>query len=158
MENGDDQEPLQPGGMFTRAELQEMIGQMDAAAHAFYGRATRIHHHAFIEFTGLMTEYIKLCRVALDNGVDFTRTNVHSAGAVLPMEDYHRAYLEEKLSCIYGVSLDALMFPENASLPRQILGLCALRVRRTNLFQWGAPLVDDLVWRIRRRFEPQENP
>lgn len=107
MTTGADDETL--GGEHTRGELREMIRKMHGASQAFYGKATWIGHHAFIEFTGLINEYIKLCENALDNGVDFTRTDVHSASMVLPMEDFHRDYLNEKLQCIYGVSLDSLM-------------------------------------------------
>lgn len=94
---------------FTREELEEMIGMMADASNRFYARATRIGCHPFIEFAGLMNEYIKLCRNALDQGIDFTETSVHGGGQPLPMAEYERDYLNEKLECIYGVSLDHLM-------------------------------------------------
>lgn len=94
---------------YTKAELQEMISKMQAAANAFYPAAANTGHHAFIEFTGLMNEYIKLCEEALRQGIDFTATTIHGSGKALPMQSYHRDYLQEKLQCIYGVSLDHLM-------------------------------------------------
>src|SRR5690606_39064603 len=111
-----------PGGMLTRADLRRMLREMEATKNAFYRSATGIQHHAFIEFAGLMNEYIKLCGAALEQGIDFTLTNVHSGRAALPMEDFHRAYIEEKLDCIYGVSLDTLL-ASRGSLPQQILAL-----------------------------------
>lgn len=85
-----------------------MIEKMHAATSAFYRDAVRIGNHPFIEFTGLMNEYIKLCEEALALGIDFTETSIHGGGAALPMKGHHRRYLEEKLDCIYGVSLAAL--------------------------------------------------
>jgi len=93
----------------SKQELALMLAAMRAASEAFYFRAIHIGNHAFIEFTGLMNEYIKLCEEAHAQGVDFTTTNIHGGGAALPMKGYHRAYISEKLECIYGVSLDALM-------------------------------------------------
>lgn len=81
---------------------------MTDASNRFYARATRIGCHPFIEFTGLMNEYIKLCRNALERGIDFTETSVHG-GKALPMQSYERDYLSEKLECIYGTSLEAIM-------------------------------------------------
>jgi hypothetical protein len=101
-----------PGGDLTRAELREMIRKMSVASNVFYSQATRTGHHAFIEFAGLMNEYVKLCATALARGIDFTLTNVHSGRAALPMESVHRDYLNEKLQCIYGVSLAYLMASE----------------------------------------------
>jgi hypothetical protein len=59
-------------------EREECLRAMQAASNAFYAAATRCGNHAFIEFTGLMNEYIQLCWEAHRNGIDFTRASVHS--------------------------------------------------------------------------------
>jgi len=92
-----------------RAELQEMIGKMQAVSNQFYSGAQLAGCHAFIEFTGIMNEYIKVCQHALDKGIDFSMANSHNT-TVLPMERYHLAYLGEKVNCIYG---NALRQPDN---------------------------------------------
>ena len=84
----------------TRAELLGVLDSMAAASAAFYAAATRIQNHPFIEFTGLMNEYIGCCRAAMERGIDFRRCNAHT-GAELPMRDYQIAYVNEKLECIF---------------------------------------------------------
>lgn len=93
---------------YTKEELEVMLVKMRAASGAFYYNATRTGCHPFIEFTGLMNEYIKLCEAALAQGIDFTETSIHGSGQPLPMQSYHRNYLTEKLECIYGYSLEAI--------------------------------------------------
>jgi hypothetical protein len=85
-------------------DREAMLICMREASATFYRMATRIGCHAFIEFTGLMNEYIKLCEAAHEAGVDFTKSNVHTSGAALPMQVFHAEYLGEKLECIYGHS------------------------------------------------------
>jgi hypothetical protein len=65
---------------FTKEEQQEMLRKMRVASSAFYNDATRIGCHPFIEFTGLMNEYIALCQLAMELGIDFTKTSVHGGG------------------------------------------------------------------------------
>jgi hypothetical protein len=89
-----------------RAELETMLGQMSRLALLFYRNAQKIGNHPFLEFTGLMTEYIGICRAALDAGIDFAHASTHT-GLDLPMAPHHGAYLAEKLDCIYGPSLHA---------------------------------------------------
>lgn len=101
-----------------KAELQTMIVRMQKVSDSFYQAAQWAGHHAFLEFTGLMNEYIQLCRQALASGTDFTATTIHGGGQTLPMEAFHQRYLNEKLSCIYGVSLEVLMNP-SAPLPKR---------------------------------------
>jgi hypothetical protein len=91
---------------YTKAEREVMLDQMRRASDAFYYLAARTHCHPFLEFTGLMNEYIGLCQKAHALGIDFTMTSIHT-GKALPIEDHHIAYLGEKLGCIYGSSLDA---------------------------------------------------
>lgn len=85
-------------------ELKTIIADMKGASGAFYANAREIGNHAFIEFAGLMNEYIKICEDAAKNGQDFTMASTHTGNA-LPMKDYQAAYLAEKLDCIYGPAL-----------------------------------------------------
>lgn len=86
------------------ARLTKCLKDMDAAACAFYTNAVAIGNHAFIEFCGLMREYVSACRAALAQGIDFTRANRH-VGEHLPVEPHFVNYLGEKLECIYGADL-----------------------------------------------------
>lgn len=115
----------------SESELRAMLLGMRRASHDFYRSAALIGHHAFIEFAGLMHEYIVLCECALARGDDFTETSVHGGKAVLPMEEHHRRYLSEKLACIYGKSLEALALSEPwtaaeavAVAERELLAAC----------------------------------
>ena|ERR1051326_2836078 len=94
--------------VYSPEELERMIGQMKAASGAFYFLATRIGNHPFIEFTGLMNEYIKICEQTLKAGGDFSTANTHTGGALV-FHDYNLKYLMEKLDCIYGPSIAALL-------------------------------------------------
>lgn len=88
----------------TSAELEEMIAKMNAVSSAFYGPAAMTGVHAFIEFCGLMKEFIVVCIAAREAGIDFTLANTHT-GVPLPFAPHHASYLAEKLNCIYGPSL-----------------------------------------------------
>jgi hypothetical protein len=94
---------------YSKAELEAMLTGMRDASSAFYDDARTVGCHPFIEFCGLMNEYIVMCRAALDQGIDFTETSIHGSGKPLPMQEHHRRYLNEKLECIYGVSLEHIM-------------------------------------------------
>jgi hypothetical protein len=87
-----------------RAHLEAVIFKMRQASHNFYGAACASGNHAFIEFCGLMNEYIKACELALQEGIDFTMLNKH-CGEHLPFKPYFADYLGEKLGCIYGPEL-----------------------------------------------------
>lgn len=109
-----------PGQTYTKEEREVMLDQMRRASNAFYAAAVRIQCHPFIEFCGLMNEYLQMCRRAHEQGIDFTNLNQHSGGA-LPMERYNAAYLGEKLGCIYGPALqkasNGIPFLEKLGLP-----------------------------------------
>lgn len=92
-----------PSG-YTKEEREAMLDMMRATSENFYFQAFRIGCHPFIEFCGLMNEYIKICARAHENGIDFPHASAHS-GIAVPMETYEAAYLGEKLGCIYGPSL-----------------------------------------------------
>lgn len=84
----------------TREELEYMIERMRAASLEFYSNATTLGNHPFIEFCGLLNEYIQCCEVAMKEGIDFTQCNVHT-GQQLPMKDHNLSYMQEKLECIF---------------------------------------------------------
>lgn len=88
---------------YTEPELQRMLNGMRAASSVFYGHATSIGNPAFIAFTGLMNEYIKICEDAFLDGKDFTEFNIHSGKSLI--KSHQRAYLIEKLECILGCEL-----------------------------------------------------
>lgn len=86
----------------TTAELEECIAKMKAASSAFYIAAIHCEgNHAFIEFTGLMNEYIAVCEDRMREGVDFRFINKHCGAP--PLAPYRLAYLNDKIDCIYGV-------------------------------------------------------
>lgn len=94
----------------TRKELldspqtpEEILEAMKAASNNYYREAIATNCHTFIEFTGLMNEYIKICERNLkQRGVDFTKTSVHSPGEPkLQIEDWELAYINDKLRCIF---------------------------------------------------------
>lgn len=89
----------------TAEGRQQIIARMRAAARAFYVAAVASGCHAFVEYTGLMNEFIALCQRAEHDGLPWLHANVHG-NVRLPFEEYHLAYLNEKLGCIYGVRLD----------------------------------------------------
>ena len=84
----------------TREQHDEMIAAMRAVSNAFYAAAVRIGNHPFIEFTGLMNEYIDACRDASAQGIDFTQCNTHT-GQHLPLKSFQVDYINEKLECIF---------------------------------------------------------
>lgn len=89
-------------------ERQLALERMQKASDAFYRDAISIGNHPFIEFAGLMNEYISACRAAHAKGIDFTQCNVHN-GVVLPLHPVMSDYIIEKLECIFSGSkvLDA---------------------------------------------------
>lgn len=101
--------------VYSNAELQVMLGKMEAVSGVFYRHAVSIGHHAFIEFTGLMREYIVICSNAVEAGTDFTQTNIH-AGDALPLLAHHVDYLAEKFECIFGPT-----FAKNPDLAKRFV-------------------------------------
>ena len=75
----------------TEAQLEEM----QKASNSFYHSAVTIGVHPFIEFTGLMNEYIKAVRRQGSAGSAHTGNPVH-------LQDYEVEYIREKLDCIFG--------------------------------------------------------
>ena len=104
-------------------EEQEALDKMYQASARFYVAAQQTGVHAFIEFTGLMNEFIKIC--ARTPG--FMYSNTHSE-TPLRMEPFEAAYLAEKLDCIYGPTfrsspeLMKAMLPDDAYRGEPCLG------------------------------------
>lgn len=84
----------------TPLERQVSINKMRQASNQFYTAAINTGNHAFIEFTGLMNEYIQCCQLAHEQDVDFSETNTHT-GSELPIPEHSMDYINEKLECIF---------------------------------------------------------
>lgn len=93
--------------MMTAQERELALKRMDETVSRFYGSAVQIGNHPFIEFAGVMTAYVKTCRRAHEEGIDFTECNRHS-GRPLPMESFEVRYLNEKLDCIFDGRIAAV--------------------------------------------------
>lgn len=89
--------------MMTPQEREVALEQMQNAVNAFYKAAVPIGNHPFIEFTGLMQEYVVACRDAHKKGIDFSECNTH-AGIALPLHPTMSTYINEKLECIFSGS------------------------------------------------------
>ncbi|MFM2057076.1 MAG: hypothetical protein RLY71_1461 [Pseudomonadota bacterium] len=89
--------------MMTAVEREQAIEQMQRCADDFYRTAIGIGNHPFIEFAGLMNEYIQACRLAQVQGIDFTDCHRHS-GQKLPLHPVMCDYINEKLECIFSGS------------------------------------------------------
>lgn len=94
--------------MMTPEQRELALVQMQQASSDFYRSAVHIGNHPFIEFAGLMNEYIKACRYAHEQDLDFSDCNQHS-GRVLPLHPTMSDYINEKLGCIFSgaKSIDA---------------------------------------------------
>lgn len=90
------------------AVLTTTCDRMQAVSDRFYREAIQTGNHAFIEFAGLMNEYIMVCRKAAASGIDFTMASIHTERP-LPFREHHLRYLQEKLSCIYGPSVAEIL-------------------------------------------------
>lgn len=94
----------------TESELRAITADMTQIADVFYmlcSKAGFAHKcHPFLEFTGLMREYIHGCNMLIREGKDFRRSSGHALkeSAVLPIDI---RYISEKLNCIFGPTLRA---------------------------------------------------
>jgi hypothetical protein len=79
---------------------EESLERMRLAADNFYIAASRTNCHAFIEFTGLMREYCKVCEENLARGIDFRDLNGHTSQR-MELQPYEIDYFNEKLNCIF---------------------------------------------------------
>jgi hypothetical protein len=80
---------------------EEILVAMKAASANYYREAIATNCHTFIEFTGLINEYIKICERNLKEGVDFTQTSAHTDGPRLHVEQWECDYINDKLRCIF---------------------------------------------------------
>jgi hypothetical protein len=87
--------------MMTSKEREIALKRMQQTADEFYRSAVSIGNHPFIEFAGLMNEYINACRNAHTKGIDFSECNRHS-GRPLPLHPVMADYVNEKLECIFS--------------------------------------------------------
>lgn len=108
----------------NNVELQLLTERMRRVVENVYwlfhyeGMGTWVH--AFIEFNGLLSKYVDICRRCALEGIDFTQFNTHTAQA-LPVEVHDMEYLGEKLRCIFGPIIDAN--PEaRAALKKALFG------------------------------------
>lgn len=103
------QQPMPPLEVLSeerKAELDRMIEEMQIAANAFYIMARDTNCHPFVEFCGFMNEYIKICKDALAEGVDFSFSTEHS-GLPIPIKEHQGKYIAEKFGCIFGPAMRA---------------------------------------------------
>lgn len=91
--------------IYSPEELQRMVDAMQEISSQFYRAAASCGNHAFIEFAGLMNEYIKMCAATVKAGRDFTCANVH-LGQPLEACAYNVEYLGEKFACVFGTTFD----------------------------------------------------
>jgi hypothetical protein len=81
---------------YRESERAEMLVRMREARDLFYALAVHVGHHQFVEFAGMIGEYIAICEATHRAGRDF------ATGAPLEMRGHHAHYLAEKMDCIYG--------------------------------------------------------
>lgn len=86
--------------MMTAEDREVALARMQQLSDAFYRHAISIGVHPFIEFAGIMNEYIKCARASHESGIDFSECNTHS-GVSLPMPGFSVDYVNEKLECIF---------------------------------------------------------
>lgn len=112
---------------YTQAELDDIVKNMEAVSERVYWHMFSSNIggscHAMMEFCGLMSMYVKLCRAASRKGIQFPFINTHS-GTAIPMELHDVEYLAEKFDCIFGAFFKAN--PKAARLfAEKALGLSA---------------------------------
>ena len=78
---------------------KETLDRMWLVADEFYEGAAKTDCHAFLEFTGLLREYCKVCEQNLARGIDFRELNGHRAQR-MELQSYNIDYFNEKLNCI----------------------------------------------------------
>lgn len=85
----------------TALTPQESLQAMRLASDRFYQLAAQSQCHAYLEFTGILNEYIKICEENLARGIDFREENVHKGNSQMVIKDYQIDYMNEKLQCIF---------------------------------------------------------
>jgi len=105
--------------VYSSAELKDMLKKMRAATLAFYPAAVSTGVHTFIEFTGLMNEFLRICEQSDAEDVDFASASTHT-GKPLVVYPYNADYIVEKLDCIFGPSIKSS--PEVRAAFAKLLG------------------------------------
>jgi hypothetical protein len=104
---------------YSPEQLRDMLAKMEAVTAAFYPAAASTGVHTFIEFTGLMHEFIKICRQSAAQDVDFASASTHT-GKPLVVYSYNADYIVEKLDCIFGPAIKSS--PEVRAAFAKLLG------------------------------------
>jgi hypothetical protein len=79
---------------------KETLDRMWLVADQFYQEAANTECHAFLEFTGLLREYCKVCERNLARGIDFRELNGHHSQR-MELQPFELDYFNEKLNCIF---------------------------------------------------------
>lgn len=88
-------------GEYTAEERAAILESMRQTSARFYASASLSGCHAFLEFAGLLNEFIKACADAEARG-DHGWVHANGHGGNLKLELHQVAYIREKLGCIYG--------------------------------------------------------
>ena len=92
----------------------QSLEKMWEAADHFYILACATNCHAYIEFTGLLREYCKVCENNLERGIDFRELNGHGSQR-MQLRQYEIDYFNEKLNCIFLGLLKVERFDEGVT-------------------------------------------
>lgn len=87
--------------MTSELTPKQSLAKMRAASDQFYSLAANTQCHAYLEFTGILNEYIKICEENLVRGIDFREENIHKGNSQMVIKDYQIDYMNEKLECIF---------------------------------------------------------
>lgn len=86
---------------YSIEDLLKICRKMDAVVEKIYPMMTSCEVHPFVEFNGLMREYVVICRILARSGVAFPFASNHGTMAV-EVPDYTIEYMAEKLGCIFA--------------------------------------------------------
>lgn len=93
---------------FRQSQL-DVVDRMSRTVSAFYvalfQQGVGSYCHSFIEFVGLMSEYLKIVHRLAEAGEDLQSFNVHSGKTFSGIQDHEVLYLAEKLGCIFAPML-----------------------------------------------------
>lgn len=81
---------------------EQSLELMRGASNTFYQLAALTQCHPFLEFTGILNEYIKICEENYKlREIDFREENIHTGKNQMVIADYMIDYINEKLECIF---------------------------------------------------------
>lgn len=81
---------------------EQTLELMREASNTFYRLAALTQCHPFLEFTGIINEYIKICEENYKlRGIDFREESIHTGKNQMVIKDYMIDYINEKLECIF---------------------------------------------------------